>query len=56
VAVVIFSGCVDGNKDSDLLVIKDYRQDMRDLVRGISNYAREISPNFTVISQDGHEL
>jgi len=35
---------------------RDYRQDMRDFVQGISAYAKGIKPNFIVIPQNGNEL
>lgn len=35
---------------------RDYRQDMRDFVQGISVYAKEINPGFIVIPQNGHDL
>jgi len=34
----------------------DYRQEMRNFVTGISNYARNIQPGFVVIPQNGQEL
>lgn len=34
----------------------DYRQEMRDFVKSISSYAKEIKPNFIVIPQNGQEL
>jgi len=35
---------------------RNYRQDMRDFVQGISAYAKGIKPNFIIIPQNGHEL
>ena len=35
---------------------RNYRQDMRDFVQGISAYAKGIKPSFIVIPQNGHEL
>src|SRR5713101_6042337 len=36
--------------------LRDYRQDMRDFVQGISAYAKQLSPNFLVIPQNGNNL
>ncbi len=49
----ILSGCVS-NKEipSDI----NYRQSMRDFVQGISEYSKEINPNFIIIPQNGHQL
>ncbi|TES92874.1 MAG: hypothetical protein E3J87_03735 [Candidatus Cloacimonadota bacterium] len=35
---------------------RDYRQDMRDFVQGISEYAKVINPTFIIIPQNGQEL
>ncbi len=35
---------------------RNYRQDMRDFVQGISACAKGIKPNFIIIPQNGHEL
>lgn len=37
-------------------VTRDYKQDMRDFVMGISSYAKGIQPGFAVIPQNGIEL
>ena len=34
----------------------DYQQEMRKLVRTISNFARRLDPNFIVMTQDGLDL
>ncbi len=34
----------------------DYRQEMRDFVKEISNYSKKQNPDFIVIPQNGHEL
>jgi cysteinyl-tRNA synthetase len=44
--------CGSPNADPD----RDYRQDMRNFVQGISGYAKGIAPTFIVIPQNGHEL
>ncbi len=41
---------------STSLTERDYRQDMRDFVQGISAYAKGINSNFIIIPQNGHEL
>ena len=56
VVIALISGCGDSGTDSDQLTSRDYRQDMRDFVRGISTYAKGLNPNFVVIPQNGHEL
>ena len=47
------SNCSTGHEPA---IEKNYRQDMRDFVQGISVYAKGIKPNFIVIAQNGHEL
>lgn len=42
----------DNNNDND----RDYRQDMRNFVIGISQKAKSVNPNFAVIPQNGIEL
>ncbi len=56
VAFGFLSGCdgVDGGPESSNG--RDYRQDMRDFVQGISGYAKGIQPNFFVIPQNGQEV
>jgi len=44
-------GPADGNGSG-----RDYKQDMRDLVIGISQAAKAVNPNFAVIPQNGIEL
>jgi cysteinyl-tRNA synthetase len=46
------SECGNRNTDPD----RDYRQDMRYFVQGISGYAKGIAPTFIVLPQNGHEL
>lgn len=48
-------GC-DKDNDSDVSENRDFRQDMRDLVIGISQKAKGIKPGFAVIPQNGIEL
>ncbi len=47
---MIFSCKDDSGSD------RDYRQDMRNFVQAISEYAKDIDPNFIVIPQNGQEL
>ena len=49
-ALIFFPGC---GCDSDS---RDYRQDMRNFVQNIAEYARETDPGFIVIPQNGIEL
>ncbi|MCK4576081.1 hypothetical protein KAU34_06715, partial [candidate division WOR-3 bacterium] len=55
IACILISGCpkndIDGQENG-----RDYRQDMRNFVQGISGYAKGISSNFTIIPQNGQEL
>ena len=53
ITILLLSSCVS-NKEitSDI----DYRQSMRDFVQGISDYSKNINPNFIIIPQNGHEL
>ncbi len=50
VFVLIAGSCTKSDSE------RDYRQDMRDFVQGISDYTKEIESNFIVIPQNGHEL
>ncbi|MGQ9701482.1 MAG: endo alpha-1,4 polygalactosaminidase [bacterium] len=51
VATVLMSGCINKRPST-----RNYKQDMRDFVQGISAYAKGIKTNFIVIPQNGHEL
>ncbi|MCZ6676575.1 MAG: endo alpha-1,4 polygalactosaminidase [Candidatus Poribacteria bacterium] len=49
----------DGNDDANegqLPTGRNYKQGMRDFVRGMSAYAKGINPDFIVIPQNGHQL
>jgi cysteinyl-tRNA synthetase len=51
VAILLFTtGCINSPPE------RDYRQDMRDFVQNIGEYAREKHPAFLIIPQNGHEL
>ncbi|MGE0088254.1 MAG: endo alpha-1,4 polygalactosaminidase [Bacteroidales bacterium] len=50
---VVFS-CSDN--EEDINYDKDFRQEMRNFVVGISEYAKEINPDFIIIPQNGQEL
>jgi cysteinyl-tRNA synthetase len=50
---VISIALMSCNKDDD---INDYKQEMRDFVIGISQYAKSVHPGFFVIPQNGIEL
>ena len=47
------SNCATGHEPA---TERNYRQDMRDFVQGISVHAKRIKPNFIVIPQNAHEL
>lgn len=52
IIILLTSGC----SDSDSLDERDYRQYMRSFVQNISAYAKDINPEFIIITQNGHEL
>jgi len=52
IITILMSGCVQQVKDGK----RNYRQDMRDFVKGISAYAKKIRPDFIIIPQNGQEL
>jgi len=54
-ACVIIS-CNSDNESSSNSENRDFRQDMRDFVIGISEKAKSVKPNFAVIPQNGIEL
>jgi len=56
ITTVLVSGCLNDNTNHEPTTSRDYRQDMRDFVKGISVYAKGINPNFIIIPQNGHEL
>jgi len=45
-----------GCSDDDDLTDKDFKQEMRNFVQGISSYAKGLSPGFNIIPQNGQEL
>ena len=49
----LITGCTN---DKEKSINRNYRQDMRNFVQGISAYAKDINPNFIIIPQNGHEL
>jgi len=56
---VIVAGLFSGFNDITVNgqpVDRDYRQDMRNFVQGISAYTKEFNANFVVIPQNGHDL
>ncbi len=55
-AAVLISARGDCSTDHESATERNYRQDMRDFVQGISAYTKGIKPNFIVIPQNGHEL
>lgn len=50
--IVLSSGCGKTTEPDT----RDYRQDMRDFVQGISAHAKGLNSNFMVIPQNGHKL
>ncbi|KPJ72043.1 hypothetical protein AMJ52_07650 [candidate division TA06 bacterium DG_78] len=51
---VLILGCAEKTEEEDTGM--DYRQDMRDFVQAISNYAKDIKSDFIIIPQNGEEL
>lgn len=49
----LLSGCLNEHKPINT---RDYREDMRNFVQGISTYAKGINSNFIIVPQNGHEL
>ena len=52
---VILAGCLENNDDTGEIDVV-YRQRMRDLVISISNYTRQVDPDFILVPQNGHDL
>lgn len=53
ITIILLSGCLK-YRESNIPI--DYRQEMRNFVQGISDYAKGLVPNFIIIPQNGHEL
>jgi cysteinyl-tRNA synthetase, unknown class len=51
-ALLLMAGCKEPTGSSG----RDYRQDMRDLVIGVSRWAKSQRPGFAVVIQNGHEI
>lgn len=54
--LVIFISCGDDDEDENLYPDVNFKQEMRDFVTEISQYAKTKNPNFVIIPQNGHEL
>ena len=54
--VLSFAGCNDDEPEPQDNTGLNYRQEMRDFVKNISAYAKNINKNFIVIPQNGQEL
>jgi len=54
--LVIFFSCSDEEENNNLYPDVNFKQEMRDFVTDISQYAKAKNPNFVVIPQNGHEL
>ena len=53
---ILISGCLGDNDDAGETRISEPRQKMRELVIEISEFSREIDPDFIIITQNGNEL
>ncbi len=61
ILAILMSGCGGNGDDGETGnepngEVRNYRQDMRTFVQGISAYAKDIQANFVIIPQNGHEL
>ena len=56
ILAIFFSCSDDEEEDNDLNPDLDFKQEMRDFVSEISEYAKAKNPNFVIIPQNGHEL
>ncbi|MEE9192555.1 MAG: endo alpha-1,4 polygalactosaminidase [Candidatus Aerophobetes bacterium] len=56
ITIVLISARSDCSTGHEPATERNYRQDMRDFVQGISTYTKRIKPNFIIIPQNGHEL
>jgi cysteinyl-tRNA synthetase, unknown class len=56
ILLIALAGCGSDDTPSDNNENRDYKQDMRDFVIGISQAAKAVNPNFAVIPQNGIEL
>lgn len=54
VSLFVVAGC--GGSDGTPSTDRNYRQDMRNFVENISAYAKNVNPNFTVITNNGLSL
>ncbi|MFQ6608199.1 MAG: endo alpha-1,4 polygalactosaminidase [Fidelibacterota bacterium] len=53
-SVMLLTFCEDD--DSDTIPDRDFKQDMRDFVQGISSYSKGINASFIIIPQNGHDI
>jgi len=53
---IMMSSFICNDNTTDPEDERDYRQEMRDFVQGISAYAKGINSNFLIIPQNGHNL
>jgi len=56
IMAILISGCADKGTNHNPSSDRDYRQDMRDFVQGISAYTKGTRPTFIIIPQNAHEL
>jgi len=56
VGILFFIGCSDDDEETPDYSDVDFRQEMRDFVIGISQYAKAENADFVVIPQNGQEL
>jgi len=56
ITTVLMSGRGNCGTGREPATERNYRQDMRNFVQGISAYAKGIRPDFIIIPQNGHEL
>jgi len=53
---IMITACGDDDDDNTEDVVSEYKQEMRNFVQGISQYAKNIDNDFIIIPQNGPEL
>ncbi|MGA1873646.1 MAG: hypothetical protein ACMUHY_08225, partial [Thermoplasmatota archaeon] len=56
VVLLLVSGCLGGGEEDSQEEVKEPRQKMRNLVIEISEFSKDIDPDFIILTQNGNEL
>ncbi len=56
IMILLMAACGDESTNYDPVPERDYRQDMRSFVQGISVWAKAANPGFSIVPQNGHQL